>query len=220
MTGSDAARPCSRLSSEVGASAATSSFDVCVVGGSYKLGNVSDEPVLPRVASGDPTAVQECIDRYKSLVWWLARKQAGEDAEDAVQEIFIELWKSAPRFDASKASESTFVAMIARRRLIDRRRRRGRQPTMEAIEREDAFVEPASQVPELGAEVALASRAVAQLNERERSVLLLSVYQGMSHSEIAAHTGLPLGTVKTYIRRGLANVREMLAAGSQESGPP
>ena len=82
-------------------------------------------PILPRVAAGEPTALAECMERYGGLVWSIALRLTGSraDAEDAIQEIFIDLWKSAARFDGAVASEKAFVAMIARRRLIDRRRR-------------------------------------------------------------------------------------------------
>ena len=77
---------------------------------------------LQRVADGDGDAIKICIDAYGSIVWSLARRMTtnNEEAEDAVQEIFIDLWKSAERFDPQQGSEVTFVAMIARRRLIDR----------------------------------------------------------------------------------------------------
>ncbi|MBX9623103.1 MAG: sigma-70 family RNA polymerase sigma factor, partial [Gemmataceae bacterium] len=88
------------------------------------------EPVLPRVAVGDPAAVRECIARYGPLVWGLARRLVPNpaDAEDAAQDVFISLWQSAGRYDPAQAAEVTFVAMIARRRLIDRRRRARRHP--------------------------------------------------------------------------------------------
>src|ERR1043165_482447 len=89
--------------------------------------------LLARVAGGDPRAVRDCIARYGGLVWSIARRFEGADAEDAVQEIFLDLWKSAARFDPQIASEPAFVAMIARRRLIDRRRTRRRRPTTETI---------------------------------------------------------------------------------------
>src|SRR5215813_5986353 len=89
--------------------------------------------LLARVASGDRGAVRDCIARYGGLVWSIARRFEGADAEDAVQEIFLDLWKSAARFDPRIASESAFVAMITRRRLIDRRRTRRRRPTTETI---------------------------------------------------------------------------------------
>jgi len=91
--------------------------------------------ILERVAQGDPSAPAECIDRFSGLVWSLARRlcASASDAEDAVQEIFIDVWKSAGRFDPSIASETTFVAMIARRRLIDRGRRRMRRPEVPQI---------------------------------------------------------------------------------------
>ena len=86
--------------------------------------SVSDS-LLNRVAAGEMAAMQECINQYGGLVWSLARRfsASAADAEDAVQEVFITLWKYASRFDESKGSETTFVSMIARRRLIDRLRR-------------------------------------------------------------------------------------------------
>ena len=77
--------------------------------------------VLPSVAAGDRSAMESCLQRYEGLVWSLARRMLGEssEAEDAVQEIFIELWRSAGRFDPDEGSEATFVATIARRRLVD-----------------------------------------------------------------------------------------------------
>ena len=176
------------------------------------------EDLLPQVASGDPQAIQGCIDRYGALIWSLARRHSpsSADAEDAVQEIYIDLWKSSERFDSSKASETTFVAMIARRRLIDRHRHRQRRPQTDALDpAKDDVVDPNQRQMEASAEASLAARALATLAPQERRVILLSTYQGMSHGQIADHTGIPLGTVKTYIRRGLQRVRKLL-----EKDPP
>jgi len=81
--------------------------------------------VLRRIAGGDSAAVRECIDRYGALIWSLARRlsRSSPDAEDATQEIFLDLWRNAGRFDESKGSEKLFIAMLARRRLIDRLRK-------------------------------------------------------------------------------------------------
>ena len=170
-------------------------------------------PYLPRIAAGETDLIQSCIDEYGPLVWSMALRRcpSRQDAEDAVQEIFIDVWKSAKRFDESIASEKAFIAMIARRRLIDRRRKIDRSldttPITPVLEETRLHSE---ENLEHHAEIALAARAIAQLQPKERDVVLLSVHQGFSHSQIAERTGLPLGTVKTYVRRGLQRVREML----------
>lgn len=171
--------------------------------------------LLQRVASGDDRAVRECIDRFGGLVWALARRMspAGAEAEDAVQEVFMDLWRSAARFDPDLSSEVAFVAMIARRRLIDRRRRRLRAPTTESLADTPTPAEPSAVTRvESSAEASLAANALAQLRPEQRMVLVLSTCHGLSHEEIAATVNMPLGTVKAHARRGLLRVREMLGA--------
>ena len=173
----------------------------------------SETPLLPRVAGGDPTAVAECLERYKNLVWSLARRSCPdvESAEDAVQDIFLKLWKIADRFDAAIASETTFVAMIARRSLIDLSRKKSWKMT-NTIELDNFLsVEmEAARRAELNDEAAKAAKLLDQLPDDQKQVIRLSVYDGLSHSRIAETTGLSLGTVKTHIRRGLTKLRQSL----------
>jgi RNA polymerase sigma-70 factor, ECF subfamily len=172
--------------------------------------------ILLRIADGDRTAVQEAIDTYGGLIWSLARRLCPNraDAEDAVQEIFIDLWKSAGRFDDARSSETTFIAMIARRRLIDRLRRAVRIPQPEELSVEMPDTSRLDRQMEINSEAALAAEALSQLRPEQQQVLKLAIYQGLSHQEIATATGLPLGTVKTHARRGLLHIRAALGARS------
>lgn len=175
------------------------------------------QAVLKRIASGDGTAVDDCINSYGGLIWSLAKKMLRnpDDAEDAVQEIFVDIWKNAGRFDESQSSETTFIAMIAKRRLIDRIRFQNRRISTDSIE--DVLAEPSGRDLENmqnGIEATEAAKALKILRPEQRQVLVLSIIQGMSHQEISDTTGLPLGTVKTHARRGLLQVREFLGLGS------
>ncbi|MBS0191358.1 MAG: sigma-70 family RNA polymerase sigma factor [Phycisphaerales bacterium] len=178
-----------------------------------------DQPLLQRIASGDKAAVQQCIERYTGLVWSLTRRMSlnTADAEDAVQEIFVEIWRNAYRFDPAVASETTFIAMIARRRLIDRKRRAARQKDRAALDEGSAGgVTPTQSVAsELGEEAANAARVLQELSSEQQRVLRLSLIQGLSHEKIATATGMPLGTVKTHARRGLLRIRQMLTGGAR-----
>jgi RNA polymerase sigma factor (sigma-70 family) len=171
--------------------------------------------VLPRIAAGDPAAVPDCITRYGGLVWALARRFLGNpaDAEDAVQDVFIELWKNAARFDPSRSAEPTYITMIARRRLIDRKRKAGRTPAVQTLVEEPPGLSRSNDRIEVEDEAAKAAAVLGELRDDERRVIQMAVYQGLTHEEIAAVTGLPVGTVKTHIRRGLIRVRERLSAG-------
>ncbi len=177
------------------------------------------QAILKRIGSGDKTAVQECMDTYGGLVWSLARRMLSnsDEAEDAVQEIFIDVWKNAGRFDETLASETTFVAMIARRRLIDRMRKQNRQPGIDSIE--DILTEPIenrNQNIQTSIEAKEAARAMKNLRPEQRQILHLSIVQGFSHQEISNALNLPLGTVKTHARRGLFKVREVLGFRDSE----
>lgn len=176
---------------------------------------------MERIASGDRTAVQDCIDQYGGLVWSLARRMLSnsDEAEDVVQEVFVDIWKNADRFDPSRAAEVTFIAMIARRRIIDRTRAENRRIQTRSIE--EMTVEPPTGREDnlqLSVEAAEAGAVFRSLRNEQRQVLQLSLLYGMSHQEIADATGMPLGTVKTHARRGILQARENLGLGPINSG--
>jgi len=170
--------------------------------------------ILERVAAGDAEAVDECLTRYGGLVWSLARRRSAgaSDAEDAVQEIFIDLWRSASRFDAAIASEATFITTIARRRLIDRQRRLGRRIETTSLASDDQATMGSTTTPnlEIAEEAATARQCLAELRPEERRVLELAIFDDLPQSQIAETTGLPLGTVKTHARRGLLKLRDLM----------
>jgi RNA polymerase sigma-70 factor (ECF subfamily) len=171
------------------------------------------QAILQRIANGDGSAVQDCLDKYGGLVWSIARKMLRntEEVEDAVQEVFVDIWKNAGRFDESKSSETTFIAMIARRRLIDKIRYLTRRISADSLD--DVMLEPftrADKDMELSEEAKEAAEAMRTLRPEQQQVLRLSIIQGMSHHEISEATGMPLGTVKTHARRGILQVREYL----------
>jgi len=177
--------------------------------------NYADESCsLQRIASGDTTAVEACLEQFGGLVWTLASRwlKNTADAEDATQEIFIELWKSAERFDPSKASETTFITMIARRKLIDRTRRSSVSPetmslSLETVEIPDALD---SSNHEIADEASKAIRCMKKLNQEQQKVVRLAVQEGASQSQIAKMLSMPLGTVKSFARRALIQLRDCM----------
>ncbi len=177
------------------------------------------DSILKEIAAGNRTAVEECLKKYGGLVWSLSRRMLrnSEDAEDAVQEIFLDIWKNAAKFDETQASETTFIAMIARRRLIDRLRFASRRISADAID--EVMVEPvdrADRKMQTSLEANDAVKALRSLRPEQQQVLELSIVQGLSHQEIADRTGMPLGTVKTHARRGILQAREFLGLASTD----
>ncbi len=169
--------------------------------------------ILKRIATGDRTAVADCIETFSGLVWSLSRRflPNQSDAEEAVQEIFLELWQKADCFDENVASEATFISMIARRRLIDRRRKLDREPASRPIDEvEHTLSEDAQQVLEASAEIRRVVDIIQTMKPEQQEVINMASWLGMSHRMIAEQTGIPLGTVKSYLARGLTRIRETL----------
>ncbi len=176
---------------------------------------MNDTSILGRIALGDKSAVDACLDQYSGLVWSLARRACASisDAEDAVQDIFVELWQKADRYDPSKSSEVTFIATLARRRLIDRYRRD--RKAVETVNIESHNVDVAQPEPleaaELADEAAKAARCLSKLPEQQKQVVTMSIHAGHSHSKIAELLSMPIGTVKSYARRSLLQLRKCMS---------
>ncbi|WP_411279089.1 RNA polymerase sigma factor [Gemmatimonas sp.] len=175
----------------------------------------SPAPLLPRIAVGDELAVRECVERYGALIWSLVRRWSPDarDAEDAVQEVFVDLWRSAARCEITRATEAGWVAMVTRRRLIDRLRRRQRAVELEPLP-DDFDLADDTQTDEARDDRVERARAALQaLPEAQRTVLELALLHGRTHDEIAKATNTPLGTVKSHIRRGVQRARALLQPG-------
>ena len=184
-----------------------------------------EDSLLQRIARGDASAVRPLIDAYGGFVWSIVRARfpghaQQHDAEEVVQDVFASIWKDAGRFDPTKGSEKTFIAVIARRRVVDRLRRMGavQESAVESASL-DGQAPAAESLPGLTSEaedVRIAAQALENLPQPQRMVLRLFIVSGQTHEQIAAATGVPLGTVKSHIRRGLARVREDLQARGLE----
>lgn len=176
------------------------------------------EPLLQRIARGDQVAVALCLDEYGGTIWGLADrylKGFGDDLEDAVQEVFVEVWRHASRYDPAMGGEPAFIATIAHRRLIDRQRRLQARRT---VQLDDGLPMVEAKMPLRDAtaardDVRKAAEAFAELEHDEKQVLWYALYQGLTHERISSIMNVPLGTVKTRIRRGLSRLREALSAG-------
>lgn len=180
----------------------------------------SDSGMFGRIARGDAAAVDACLDRYGDLVWTLAKRYLssfGMDMEDAVQEVFISIWRSASKFDSTKGSEAAFVATIAHRRLNDQRRKAMSRAGNLPVAHEAPPAEIKTQAG-LKDESLAAADAYARLADDERQVLWLSVQQGLSHERIAQTTGMSIGVVKSRLRQAVVSLRRLMAEHTSEKG--
>ncbi len=172
-----------------------------------------DGAVLAGVALGKETAMEQCIAVYGGLIWSIALRYAEDrsHAEDIVQDTFMELWRSAHRFDAAIASEKTFVGLLARRRSIDYIRKQRRQPPTEELMAAESLPDETSQAAMEGRiEHSSLLGMLNELPDKTRELFTLHFEEGLTHPEIVERTGLPLGTVKTRLRRGLIEMRNRL----------
>lgn len=178
----------------------------------------SDEALMHRVAQGDEGAFSTLYDRFCTPLFGLMRQMLDDphEAEDLLQEGFIYLWDKAPNYDPFKGRAFSWAMMIFRNKAIDRLRSRGRRArlTEQAADEPALWTAAAAQRADDAAEdhdrAALVSKAMLELPVEQRRLIELAFLKSLTHQDIAAAVGLPLGTVKTSIRRGLLRLRELL----------
>ena len=181
-----------------------------------------DNALLQRIAAGDEHALGALYDRWSPLVFSLCVHILGDDdeAEEAVEETFWQAWRQAARYDTTRGAVSTWLTTIARTRALDRlraKRRRQEDAMSDLSETKRAAVEATArrgEDPASGAELserrALVRQALLALPAEQREVLELAYFRGLSQTEIAQHTGEPLGTIKTRVRLAMEKLRDRL----------
>jgi RNA polymerase sigma-70 factor (ECF subfamily) len=169
------------------------------------------DSILSLIAKGEDRAFNLLIEKYGNLVWSIGRKflYKESDVEDAVQDVFIAIWKAAEKFDHTKASEVTFISMIARRRFIDYLRKVSKHRNLQSIDGDKGQELFKESILNDSTDLQLIKDAIGTLEIEDQELLKLSIYQGYSHSEIARLLNIPLGTVKTRIRRNLIKLKEL-----------
>jgi RNA polymerase sigma-70 factor (ECF subfamily) len=167
-----------------------------------------DAMLVSAIGSGDEQAMAQLYERYSSIVYSVALRVLGDTAaaEDILQEVFMQLWRSPEVFDATRGSLPGWLAVITRNRAIDSLRKR--RPEADIT---DVIV---SIEPDL-AGAAQSTRALEKIRgtlggmpASQRSALEMAFFEGLTHTEIAEKTGEPLGTIKTRIRSGLLTLRK------------
>lgn len=178
---------------------------------------IDEACLLAQIAVGDRAAFRALYARYSRPLFSLAVRMTGDPgaAEELLQDVFLKIWRSAARFDARKSRPFTWAITITRRTCIDHLRRHRREPPAVSLGETTGLVDlPAPDSVRQSAEASEdASRlraALADLPVSQRHVLELALFSHFSHTEIAAQVGEPVGTVKTWIRRGLLALRATL----------
>jgi RNA polymerase sigma-70 factor (ECF subfamily) len=180
----------------------------------------NDWELMQRVAASDEVAIDELYRRFGALVYQSARQvlRSRAETEDAVQEVFVRLWKTADRFDPHRAKLVTWVMLISRRHLIDRLRRQSARPDRAELDTSRTDAGGAVARPEAEGRMEgeegreRLKRQLARLPELQRSVIERAYLQGFSLREIAEQLNSPLGTVKSALSRGLTRLRELEGA--------
>ena len=164
--------------------------------------------LVSAIRSGDEQAMAQLYDRYSPIIYSVALRVLGDTgaAEDILQEVFLQLWRSPDMFDASRGSMPGWLAVIARNRAIDfLRKRRPETDITEVV----VSVEPDLAGKAEWSRAADKIRgALGGMPAPQRSALEMAFFEGLTHTEIAEKTGEPLGTVKTRIRAGLMTLRK------------
>jgi RNA polymerase sigma-70 factor, ECF subfamily len=181
-----------------------------------------DVALLKAIAARNEAALAELYDRYRAILFGLLMRILNnrEEAEDVLQEVFLQVWRKATDFDENRGRPFTWLVTLARSRGIDRLR------TLASRERvaEAGAKEVSEEVSDAATDAfkseqrGLVTKALSQLPDEQKRPLMLAYFDGLTQSEIAARLGAPLGTVKTRMRTGLMNLRELLAGQGESFG--
>jgi RNA polymerase sigma-70 factor (ECF subfamily) len=178
-----------------------------------------DQEMIARIGRRDQGAFSALYDRLSGPLYSLAMKMLGDPAEaqDALQEVFLQIWSRAGTYDPEQSSVFSWTVLLTRSRVIDRLRARGRRSRVVVASTEDAptaadasTVESAADTVQKNDEAARVRYVLNNLPSEQRETIELAFFEDLSHHEIAARLGQPLGTVKARIRRGLLKLRERL----------
>ena len=176
--------------------------------------NSSDVELLHAIAARDDEALASLYDRYRLILFGLLLRilNSREEAEDVLQEVFLQIWRRAKDFDEGRGQAFTWMITLARSRAIDRLRvlaARHRLAASASHETEEVSDAAADAVGSEQREIV--AGALAQIPDEQRRTLMLAYFEGLTQSEIAARLDAPLGTVKTRMRSGMIKLRELLA---------
>ena len=185
-----------------------------------------DKQRMARVAQGDQQAFSALYDRLSGPLYSLGLKMLGDaaEAEDALQEICLQIWRRAATYDSTRSSVFTWVILLARSKIIDRLRARGRRSRVIVASTEDednpiaaaeaSIAETTTDTIGRNEEAARVRSVVGRLPAEQRQAIEMAFFSELTHHEIAAHLGQPLGTIKARIRRGLLRLRDELRRSS------
>jgi RNA polymerase sigma-70 factor (ECF subfamily) len=177
---------------------------------------VDEISLISRIAEMDQTALSLLYDRYSRVIYTIAYKilNSSEESEEIVLDVFTQVWRIAKNYNFQKGRVDTWLFMLTRSRALDRLRSHARFD--KAVAASEDLLKMHSHVDSPEADVLMQERSsyvkacLAELPDEQRLALELAYFGGLSHSEIAAKTGLSLGTVKTRIRLGLKKLREAI----------
>jgi RNA polymerase sigma-70 factor (ECF subfamily) len=179
-----------------------------------------DVESLRLIVSGDQGAAAGLYDRHSRALYSLILRILGDEgeAEDVLQEVFVQAFRQAGRYDAARGAVAAWLLMMARSRAIDRLRTRrtrveGRTGEVQVLDDLPDAQPDAASVMLDEEQTRLVREALGELPLLQRVAIELAYYEGLSHTEIAARLEQPLGTVKTRIRLGLLKLRDVLAEG-------
>jgi RNA polymerase sigma-70 factor (ECF subfamily) len=182
--------------------------------------NPPDAALMARILQQEPRALEILYDRYARPVYSLVLRisQQAAAAEEIVQDIFLQLWRHADRYDSSRGPLEPWLFTVARNRALDFQRRnsekqRRREDTLDNDPVSVRLEPQAEQRIDQERRAARVRALMAELPEPQRRAIELAFFDGMTHSEIAAALGEPLGTVKSWIRGGLQRLRETIEMG-------